>query len=172
MSTASAAKATLVTMRSRLKIDEAEARRTSAAFLAAGILGLMEKPREGDSVEERQPLIEKIPTLFGLPRLAGIAIFAKVGAQYAGAANADYLNGLGDSAAVLAIHAFAKGEQVAGVADVGRRRRGRAAPDDSRIRALEEKLRRQLAATGNGAGGDEDLDAQIADLVAAVADED
>lgn len=170
MSTATALKASVATMRNRLKIDEAEARRSSAAYLSAGILGLMEKPRQGDSAEEREPLIEKIPTFFGLPRLAGIAIVAKVGAQYAGGSNEDYLNGLGDAAAVLAIHAFSKGEQVAGVADVGRRRsRSGGGTTDARIRALEEKLRRQLAAAGGGT--DDDLDAQIADLVAAAADD-
>jgi hypothetical protein len=41
MSTASALKASVSNLRNRVKIDEAEARRSGAAFLAAFIVGVM-----------------------------------------------------------------------------------------------------------------------------------
>jgi hypothetical protein len=142
MSTAATLKQNLSSFRSRVRIDEAEARRSGAAYLGAIVLGAMEKTREGDSPEAREPLIEKFPTLFGLPRTASIAIAAKVAAQYSSGDTADYLNGVADASAVIALHAFVKGEQVAGMGAA--RSSTRRLSDRERIRQLERRLAAKL----------------------------
>lgn len=146
MSTAATLRSNLSSFRSRVRIDEAEARRSGAAYLSAIVLGAMEKTREGDTPEAREPLIEKFPTLFGLPRTASIAIAAKIGATYSTGDTADYLNGLADCSAVIALHAFVKGEQVAGM---GASRSSARLSDKERIRRLERRLAEQLSAGGD-----------------------
>ena len=168
MSTATELKASVSNLRSRVKIDEMEAQRTGAAMVGAFVIGVMEKPRTGETPEERAPWISKIPDILGLPKTASIAILAKLGAQYAPKGMQGYLNGLGDAGAVIALHAFAKGEQISGMSPTsmvnpggieGRRSQARATA--ARVRELEARLARQLRASGSN---EDEIDAELAAL--------
>jgi hypothetical protein len=154
-------KSALSALRNRSRLDEGEARRTTALYGTAGLVGFLERPREGETPEAREPLMDKLPDL-GVPKTAILGIVGKFAANYMSGANADYLNGFADANAVIAIRDFTKGVQMSGVAGdsvSGRRRRGGA--DRSRLRALEAKLSNSLRDDGL-----DDVDAELADLEA------
>lgn len=144
---ASSLRASLANIRSRARINEAEARRSGAALASGFVLGSMEKAGT----------LNDLPDMFGLPKSVTIAIVAKLGAGYATGDIADYMNGLGDAAGVVALYQFGKGvETIQGVEqprqlageEVGRRRL-----TASELRAferrLEQRLRRQRAHQGD-----------------------
>jgi hypothetical protein len=126
----------LTGLRSRLRIDAEEARRSGAAYAGAGIIGLMKKGGQ----------MERLPDVFGLPKTVGVALACKLGANYMSGATADYLNGVGDSAAVIAIYEFSQGIDVTGMAATGRNA-------GTTARELESRLRDRLT------------DDELADLV-------
>ena len=116
-------KAQLGNLRSRLRVDAGEARRSGAAYGGAGVLGLMKASGQ----------LARVPDVFGLPKTVSIALACKIGASYAPGAAADYLNGVGDSAAVIAIYEFSQGITLSGMDATGRN------PGTS-ARALESRL--------------------------------
>ena len=131
-------KAQLGSLRSRLRIDAEEARRSGAAYAGAGVSGLMKKGGQ----------LDRLPDVFGLPKTVGVALACKLGANYMSGSTADYLNGVGDSAAVIAIYEFSQGIDVSGMSsgrnagttarDLERRLADRLSPDE--LADLEDEL--------------------------------
>lgn len=119
-------KAQLGNLRSRLRVDAGEARRSGAAYGGAGVLGLMKASGQ----------LARVPDVFGLPKTVSIALACKIGASYAPGAAADYLNGIGDSAAVIAIYEFSQGITLSGLDDVS----GSGRNAGTTARALESRL--------------------------------
>lgn len=154
MSSASTLRQSIATARSRVRISEQEARRSGAAYVAAGIIGVASKPAENGEV-----MMKKL-SFWGIPGTAMLAILAKGGGSFASGDVADYLNGVGDAAAIIAIANFASGREVAGMAgedEVSGRRRRRAPRSASRGAArLEEELSARV----------DDLDSELAALEA------
>lgn len=130
----------IATARSKVRISEQEARRTGAAFVSAGIIGVTSKPNERGEV-----MMNKL-SFWGIPGTAMLAIIAKGGATFATGDGADYLNGIGDAAAIIAISNFASGREVAGMSGddqemSGRRRRVGAGRDAARLeRELSSRM--------------------------------
>jgi hypothetical protein len=128
----------LQNLRRSVRVSETEARRTGALLVGAATLGAMSRPGEDGS----RP-IDTVPSLFGMPKTVSLAIGLKVAASYATGSTADYLNGAGDAASVVAVRDFFAGATVAGVTEpevVAGRHRSRA----DRVRALEQKLTSRL----------------------------
>lgn len=123
------AKQQLTNLRSRLRVDAGEARRSGAAYAGAGVLGLMKAGGQMD----------RIPDIFGLPKTVSIALAAKLGANYMSGSTADVLNGVGDAAAVVAIYEFAQGATVSGLVGDG--------ASDGRVSDEARRLERRLART-------------------------
>lgn len=147
---ASSLRASLANIRSRSRINEAEARRSGAALAAGFTLGAMEKAGT----------LAQVPDMFGLPKTVTIAIVSKLAAGYASGDMSDYANGVGDAAGVVALYQFGKGETVDGMVagatpprlagstqEVGARRLTASELRDFE-RRLEDKLRRRGAIDG------------------------
>jgi hypothetical protein len=143
MSTASL-RQSLTSARSRMRITEAEARRTGAAYASAFVLGRLSVPTASG---EPAPL-SKLQVL-GMPGTVTAAVLAKLGATFMDGSTADYLNGVGDAAAIMALADFARGREVAGMG---------AAPRAANPEAVEAAIRRKLAAARRDAQRDELLD--------------
>lgn len=140
---ASSLKQNLSTLRSRVRLEQEEARRTGAAMAGAYVIGSMEKAGT----------LAELPDAFGLPKTVIIAVLAKVGASFASGQAADYANGVGDAASAIALYQFAKGETIAGSA---------APPARGRMSSTVSSLRERLAARLNE--GSDELDPELAEL--------
>ncbi len=135
MSSTATLRQTIAATRSRVRISESEARRTGAAFVGAAVIGIASKP------DDRGEILMKKLEVFGLPGSVVLAILAKGGASFMSGDTADYMNGLGDAAAIIAISKFAQGQDVSGMDVAGarsRRRRGGGSRRD--IERLESEL--------------------------------
>ncbi len=145
MSTAAALKSTAAAARSKLRLSESEMRRSASAFVSAGVIGVMSRAPEGGGA----PPLSKL-AFWGIPGTAVLAVVAKGGASFATGDSADYLNGLGDAAAIVSIASFTSGRDIAGLSGVddsqelsGRRRRG---SSGRTAEQLEAEIRRRLEA--------------------------
>ena len=58
--------------------------------------------------------LERIPTVFGLPRLAVVGVLGFVAGEYVSGTAGDALEGLGDAALAIAAYQMGSGAQVAG----------------------------------------------------------
>lgn len=142
----------LATIRSKARINDAEMRRSGAGVAASFIIGALEKSGR----------MNDIPTLAGLPRTVTLAFAAKLGASYASGSAADYLDGVGDAAANVAVYQFAKGPDVSGAHVAGARSDARAARAmERRAAALEARIARQLRDEGVG---EDDIERELAAL--------
>lgn len=134
----------LTTVRSRMRIEESEGRRSGAAYASAAVIGILSKPNDSGEV-----MLRKLE-FWGMPGSVTLALAAKAGATFATGDMVDYLNGIGDAAAIVAIANFVQGRTVEGVEGHGRTRA-----------QIEEALRRRLRQSETV---DEDLDAELAAL--------
>jgi len=144
MSAAATLRQSVTAARSRMRMSEQEARRSGAAYVAAAVIGVTSKPNDRGEV-----LLSKL-SFGGVPGTAMLALLAKGGSTFASGDVADYLNGVGDAAAIVAIANFTSGREVAGVE--GRRRR--AMRGDGGSRRLERELSERMS----------DVDAELAAL--------
>lgn len=135
MSTVNSLRQSAAMSRLRSRVSDQEARRTGAAYASAVALGIMSKPKEG----ETESTLDKA-SVFGLPGSVVVALVAKAGATFADGDVADYLNGIGDAGAIIALSQFARGETVAGTLPAVSGR-----PSGNRAAALERAIRRRLA---------------------------
>jgi hypothetical protein len=132
-----------------MRLEESEARRSGAAYVTAAVIGITSTPAAGQT----EAAIEKL-SFWGMPGTVTAAILAKAGATFASGDMADYLNGAGDAAAIIAISKFVQRQEVAGMGAAPRARVTQSAT------ATEAALRRRLRETMS----DEDIDAEIAEL--------
>lgn len=134
----------LTNIRQKARMSEADARRTGAMYGGAVALGIMSRTTRNDAGEVQAPMLDKV-SVFGMPGAVVVAIGAKAGAAFSSGDASDYLNGLGDAAAVMALAAFAAGREVAGTPE---ERQAAATPqaEGLRTRRLERQLRQRLAA--------------------------
>lgn len=123
--------------RSRLRVSEAEAERTAAAYTAAVVIGIGSKGHGG-----QPPMMSKL-AFAGIPGTIVLAVLAKVGAGFMTGTTANIANGVGDAAAIIGVAKFVEGTDIAGLSDSemsGRRRRSTA----DAARRLEERLASRL----------------------------
>lgn len=151
------ASAIVAAARAKMRAEKGEATRVGTALASSYVIGAIEKSPEQ---------LAKIPTVFGLPRTFTLAALAKGAAMFSPkGTTTDVLNGIGDAAAIIAVHAYAKGETVAGF-NVGdelsgprKKRKRQQGAMRERLKALEERLTDEL-----GDGDEEELDAAIGAL--------
>lgn len=139
-------------IRARLREEEGEARRGGAALATSYVIGSM----------ETSGAINTVPPLFGLPRTVTLAILAKAAGTFARGSMRDYLQGVGDGAAIIATYNFSKGATVSGVDDEmsGRRSRRRRMAEAANV---ERQLRAQLQAErAHGVDELDELEAEAA----------
>lgn len=129
------AKEIMSRVRARLRDEEAEARRGGAALATSYVIGSM----------ETSGAMASVPQLFGLPRTVTLAVLAKAGGTFARGPVRDYLQGVGDSAAIIATYNFSKGGTVSGIDEVSGRRRNRR-HRMAEAANVERQLRAQLQA--------------------------
>lgn len=149
---ASALRQAVTSARSRVRVSEQEARRSGAAYVSAAVIGIASKPNDRGEV-----VMSKL-SFWGVPGTAMLALLSKGGGSFATGEMADYLNGVGDAAAIIAIANFTQGREVAGVSDdvAGVRSRRRGASRARGAERLESELTGRL----------DDIDAELAALEA------
>jgi hypothetical protein len=106
MSKIATTKQAMTTLRSRLRFEETEARRTGAAYATSFVFGAMSRSPEW---------MTRLRLIDGLPVSATAAIVTKIAASYADGEMADYLNGASDSLASIALFQFGAGSPLATV---------------------------------------------------------
>lgn len=149
------ASAIVAAARAKMKAEKGEATRVGSALASSYVIGAIEKSPEQ---------LAKIPQVFGLPRTFTLAVLAKGAGMFVGKGTGnDVLNGIGDAAAIIAVHSYAKGETVAGfgeeVSGPRKRRKKQQGAMRDRIKALEERLTDEL-----GPDDEEALDEAIGAL--------
>ena len=147
---ASALRQAVTSARSRVRVSEQEARRSGAAYVSAAVIGIASKPNDRGEV-----VMSKL-SFWGVPGTAMLALLAKGGGSFATGEMADYLNGMGDAAAIIAIANFTQGREVAGGDVEGVRSRRRGASRARGAERLESELSTRL----------DDIDAELAALEA------
>lgn len=147
---ASALRQAVTSARSRVRVSEQEARRSGAAYVSAAVIGIASKPND------RGEIVMSKLSFWGVPGTAMLALLAKGGGSFATGEMADYLNGLGDAAAIIAIANFTQGREVAGADVEGVRSRRRGASRARGAERLESELSTRL----------DDIDAELAALEA------
>lgn len=147
---ASALRQAVTSARSRVRVSEQEARRSGAAYVSAAVIGIASKPNDRGEV-----VMSKL-SFWGVPGTAMLALLAKGGGSFATGETADYLNGVGDAAAIIAIANFTQGREVAGADVEGVRSRRRGASRARGAERLESELSTRL----------DDIDAELAALEA------
>lgn len=147
---ASALRQAVTSARSRVRVSEQEARRSGAAYVSAAVIGIASKPNDRGEV-----VMSKL-SFWGVPGTAMLALLAKGGGSFATGEMADYLNGVGDAAAIIAIANFTQGREVAGADVEGVRSRRRGASRARGAERLESELSTRL----------DDIDAELAALEA------
>ena len=147
---ASALRQAVTSARSRVRVSEQEARRSGAAYVSAAVIGIASKPNDRGEV-----VMSKL-SFWGVPGTAMLALLAKGGGSFATGETADYLNGMGDAAAIIAIANFTQGREVAGGGVEGVRSRRRGASRARGAERLESELTGRL----------DDIDAELAALEA------
>jgi len=147
---ASALRQAVTSARSRVRVSEQEARRSGAAYVSAAVIGIASKPNDRGEV-----VMSKL-SFWGVPGTAMLALLAKGGGSFATGEMADYLNGAGDAAAIIAIANFTQGREVAGADVEGVRSRRRGASRARGAERLESELSTRL----------DDIDAELAALEA------
>lgn len=147
---ASALRQAVTSARSRVRVSEQEARRSGAAYVSAAVIGIASKPNDRGEV-----VMSKL-SFWGVPGTAMLALLAKGGGSYATGEMADYLNGMGDAAAIIAIANFTQGREIAGGDVEGVRSRRRGASRARGAERLESELTGRL----------DDIDAELAALEA------
>ena len=147
---ASALRQAVTSARSRVRVSEQEARRSGAAYVSAAVIGIASKPNDRGEV-----VMSKL-SFWGVPGTAMLALLAKGGGSFATGETADYLNGMGDAAAIIAIANFTQGREVAGADVEGVRSRRRGARRARGAERLESELTGRL----------DDIDAELAALEA------
>lgn len=141
-STAATLRQSAANMRSKIRLSDQEARRSFAAYGSALAIGMASKRTASGEIP-----LEKLE-IFGMPGTLTLAVVGKVGASFMDGQVADYLNGIGDAASIIAISKFAEGREIAGVAGdavAGRRNRRRLSAARQRAAREEAELEDELA---------------------------
>lgn len=140
----------------RAKEGRSEMRRRATLAGSAFALGKLES----------SGMLERLPTVMGMPRTMVAGIVAGIGGQFVGGMAGDILDGIADSAIAVVGYQWGKGQQVAGedpgpLYDPATARVVRANPglvagdDDPELDALEAAVEGFEVAAGAGAYDDE-----------------
>lgn len=141
-------KQSLAAARSRARLSKEEMLRTGVSYVAAGVLGVMQKPNERGEI----PIAKA--SIMGVPGTVVVAGVAKGIAMFAPGSFGTAANGFADAAAIISIANFAQGHTVNGMSGHRRSSASRRAAAARLERELSSRLdhdddERELAALEN-----------------------